>query len=231
MDILGHRAVVTGGAIGTGRAVAIALAEAGAEVVVADVDEAGARETVERAGADRCRFVRVDLTHADQTADLITTVRPGILINNAGGGGHLPPHFPEASAAEWERLLALNLIGPMRATQHALAIMRSEGGVIVNIASTAGLGLDHHPSPEYSAAKAGLIRFTATLGEVAPARVVCLVPDWVATERVSEAERATDPPPIPLAGFVEPVLRLIDDDSLTGRVMLLPQIGPPRLLS
>ena len=64
MDIEGRRAVVTGGAIGTGRAVAIALAEAGAEVVVADVDEAGGRETVERAGPERCRFVRVDLTDA-----------------------------------------------------------------------------------------------------------------------------------------------------------------------
>ena len=223
--------MVTGGAIGTGRAVAIALAEAGAQVVVADVDEAGGRETVERAGPERCRFVRVDLTDAGQTAELITSERPELLINNAGGGGHLPPHFPEAPAAEWEHLLALNLIGPMRASQHALASMRVGGGVIVNIASTAGLGLESHPSPEYSAAKAGLIRFTATIDDVAPARVVCLVPDWVATERVTAAERATDPPPIPLSAFTEAVLGLIADDSLAGRVMLLPRVGPPRLLS
>ncbi|MFC7620017.1 SDR family NAD(P)-dependent oxidoreductase [Microlunatus sp. GCM10028923] len=223
--------MVTGGAIGTGRATAIALAERGAQVVVADVDEAGGRETVERAGPERCRFVATDLTDAEQTADLIETSRPDLLINNAGGGGHLPPHFPEASAAEWERLLTLNLIGPMRATQHALTGMRAEGGVVVNIASTAGLGLGPHPSPEYSAAKAGLIRFTATLADVAPARVACLVPDWVATERVSPAERATDPPPIPLSDFTAAVLRLIEDDALAGRVMLLPQGSPPRLLS
>lgn len=230
MDIAAHRAVVTGGAVGTGRAVAIALAEAGADVVVADVDEAGGRETARRAWPN-CRFVRTDLTDAEQTADLITTAKPDILINNAGGGGHIPPHFPEASPDEWERLLALNLIGPMRATQHALRSMRADGGVIVNIASTAGLGLEPHPSPEYSAAKAGLIRFTATLNEVAPARVVCLVPDWVATERVSEAERATDPPPIPLAEFVAAVRQLITDDTLQGRVMLLPRGGPARLLA
>lgn len=223
--------MVTGGAIGTGRAAAIALAELGADVVEADVDEAGARETVERAGPGRCRFVATDLTDADRTARLIEATRPEVLINNAGGGGHLPPHFPDASAAEWEQLLTLNLIGPMRATQHALTTMRTDGGVIVNIASTAGLGLDPHPSPEYSAAKAGLIRFTATLADVAPARVVCLVPDWVATERVTEAERATDPPPIPLSVFTEAVLRLIEDDALTGRVMLLPRVGPPQLLS
>lgn len=223
--------MVTGGAIGTGRAAAIALAERGAQVVVADVDEAGGRETAERAGPGRCRFVGTDLTDAGQTADLIETSRPDILINNAGGGGHLPPHFPEAEAAEWERLLTLNLIGPMRATQHALAGMRDRGGVIVNIASTAGLGLEPHASPEYSAAKAGLIRFTATLADVAPARVACLVPDWVATERVSAAERASDPPPIPLSAFTAAVLRLIEDDTLAGRVLLLPRVGPPRLLS
>ncbi|GAB3765576.1 hypothetical protein GCM10028864_60830 [Microlunatus parietis] len=221
--------MVTGGAIGTGRAAAIALAERGAEVVVADVDEAGARETVARAGPQRCRFVATDLTDPGQTADLIETSRPEILINNAGGGGHLAPHFPDAPAAEWERLLTLNLIGPMRATQHALAGMR-DGGVIVNIASTAGLGLEPHPSPEYSAAKAGLIRFTATLADVAPARVACLVPDWVATERVTAAERATDPPPIPLSAFTAAVVTLIEDDTLAGRVMLLPCGGPPRLL-
>ncbi|WP_152360972.1 SDR family NAD(P)-dependent oxidoreductase [Microlunatus speluncae] len=231
MDIEGRRAVVTGGAIGTGRAVAIALAAAGAEVVVADIDEVGGRETVDRAGADRCRFVRTDLTDPQQTADLITSTRPRILINNAGGGGHLPPHFPEASAEEWERLLTLNLIGPMRATQHALVTMRSDGGVIVNISSIAGLGLGPHPSPEYSAAKAGVIRFTATLADVAPARVVCLVPDWVATERVTDAELASDPPPIPIAAFTDAVLGLIADDSLAGRVMLLPQVGQPQLLA
>lgn len=50
------------------------------------------------------------------------------MINNAGGGGHLP-HFPEASAEQWEASLRLNLLGPMLATQAALGPMRDSGGV------------------------------------------------------------------------------------------------------
>ena len=61
-------------------------------------------------------------------------LRPAILINNAGGGGHLPPHFPEATIEAWTHSLALNLRAPMLATQHMRAACRS----IVNIASSAG---------------------------------------------------------------------------------------------
>jgi NAD(P)-dependent dehydrogenase (short-subunit alcohol dehydrogenase family) len=221
MDIAGRVAVVTGAGIGTGRAIALALAAAGAEVVASDVDEDGGRRTVAESGG-RARFVRADLTVADDIHRLIDSAEPTILVNNAGGGGHIPPHFPDATLAEWGAILDLNLRAPMLATQLALAPMRrAGGGAIVNVASTAGLGSEPYRSPEYGAAKAGLIRFTSALAAVDGVRVNCIVPDWVATERVTEEERATAPPPIPLETVADAVITLIRDDTLAGHAMVL----------
>ena len=218
--------------MGTGRAIALALAQAGAQIVVADLDEAGGEETARLAsGEGRAGFARVDMTDAGQIAELIESTGPSILINNAGGGGHVAPHFPDASPEQWEATMNLNLLGAMRATQHALRSMFDAGeGAIVNVASTAGVGLAPYQSPEYAAAKAGLIRFTSTLTDLGSVRVNCLVPDWVATERVSAAERATNPPPIPLETIASATLRLVRDDELSGRIMLVERGAAPRLL-
>jgi NAD(P)-dependent dehydrogenase (short-subunit alcohol dehydrogenase family) len=231
MDIRNHIAVVTGAAVGSGRAITLGLTEAGAEVVVADIDRPGGEDTVRLAPAGRASFMRVDMTSRTEILDLIRLTEPQILVNNAGGGGHIPPHFPDATPDEWEATLSLNLLGPMRATQAALEPMRrAGGGAVVNIASTAGLGLGPYGCPEYGAAKAGLIRFTSTLDDLGVVRVNCLVPDWMATERVTDAERAIDPPPIPLDVVAAATLSLIRDDTLAGRVMVLDRGAAPRLL-
>jgi NAD(P)-dependent dehydrogenase (short-subunit alcohol dehydrogenase family) len=101
--------------------------------------------------------------------------------------------------------------------------------ILVNIASTTGLVHEPYQSPEYGAAKAGLIRFTSALAAVDGVRVNCVVPDWVATERVTAQERATTPSPIPLETVADAVLRLIRDDTLAGRVLVLSRGEPPRL--
>jgi NAD(P)-dependent dehydrogenase (short-subunit alcohol dehydrogenase family) len=76
----------------------------------------------------------------------------------------VPPHFPDASPAQWGATLDLSLRGAMLATQLVLEPMRrAGGGAVLNVASTAGPGLAAYVSPEYGAAKAGLIRFTATV--------------------------------------------------------------------
>jgi NAD(P)-dependent dehydrogenase (short-subunit alcohol dehydrogenase family) len=242
----GGVAVVTGAAVGTGRAIARRLAAEGAAVVLADVDADGARETrrlVEGSGG-RAEVVVADLRSAAGVTAAISAAterfgRLDVLVNNAGGGGHVPPHFPEATPAEWGALLDLNLRAPMLATQLAIAAMR-DGGVVVNVASTAGLGHGAYPSPEYGAAKAGLIRFTSSLtglGERRGVRVTCLVPDWVATERAeaelaatTPAERASAPPWIPLPALTDAVLTLVTDDTLDGRVLVLLPNRPPHLL-
>jgi NAD(P)-dependent dehydrogenase (short-subunit alcohol dehydrogenase family) len=231
MQIAGRSALVTGGGIGTGRAIALALAAAGADVVVSDIDETGGRETAARCG-DGARFLRADLTAPSDVRRLIDAAQPAILVNNAGGGGHIPPHFPAASPEQWGATLDLNLRAPMLATQLALAVMRRAGGggAIVNVASTAGLGTEPARSPEYAAAKAGLIRFTAALGAVDGVRVNCIVPDWIATERVTAEERASDPPPIPLDTIAQQVLRLVGDDALAGRAIVVWRGASPQLV-
>jgi NAD(P)-dependent dehydrogenase (short-subunit alcohol dehydrogenase family) len=231
MDVKDRVAVVTGGAIGTGRAIALALATAGSTVVVCDVDADGAEETASLAPAGRCRAEVMDVTVVEQVSELIRDVRPQILVNNAGGSGHIPPHFPGSPRERWQAIVTLNLLAPMWATQEALGPMQAAGeGAIVNVASNAGLGLAPYQSPEYGAAKAGLIRFTSTLTGLGGVRVNCIVPDWVATERLSESERASVPPPVPLEAVTAAVLRFVTDDTLTGRVLVLDRGQPARLL-
>ena len=212
MEIAGRTALVTGAGIGTGRAIALALAAAGARVVASDVDEEGGRETAARAGG---RFVRADLTVDAEIRALVADAAPEILVNNAGGGG---------TTEQWGALLDLNLRAPMLATQLALEPMRrAGGGAVVNVASSAGIGDARYQSPEYGAAKAGLIRFTTSLAAVDGVRVSCVAPDWVATERLTPAELASTPPPIPLDVVTDAVLALIRDDSAAGRLVILPR--------
>lgn len=230
---MGRTAIVTGAAVGSGRAIAQRLAAAGAQVLLADVDMAGLAETEELIG-DRARVVRTDMTEPADIERMVTAVgdRLDILVNNAGGGGHLEPNFPRARPAEWGALLDLNLRGPMLATQCALAPMQAAGGgVVVNIGSSAGVGHAPHQSPEYGAAKAGLARFTsclAPLRESMNVRVNCVAPDWLGTERamrelaaLSENERKARPEPIPLDVFTDAVMRFVVDDTLAGRIMVL----------
>lgn len=248
MDVRNRVAVVTGGGgPGTGRAIALRLARGGAAVVAADIDEEGSRETVrciEDAGG-RAAWVRADVT---MEADVLAMVgfaeesfgALDILVNNAGETPE--PHFPEAPSEHWGRYLDLNLRAPMLAIQAALEPMRRRGaGAVVNIASVAGLGYEPHDSPEYSAAKAGLIRLTATLAPLArtaQVRVNCVVPNWIGTEEVkaeiaalSPEERAEVPPELtPPEEIAEAVVQLIEDDSLAGRVLVYRTGEPPNLV-
>ena len=214
MKLRGRVALVTGAAAGTGRAIAQALAQAGARVVIADVDdERGQATSLELDVA----FVHADLTDPDDVRTMVDyAVAQGelaLLVNNAGGGGHVPPHFPEATPEQWGAWLDLNLRGPMLATQLAMRAM-PDGGAVVNIASMAGIEDEPYVSPEYGAAKAGLIRFTTALAEHDGVRVNCVVPGWIATERAPEA-------PIPMEAVAEAVLALATDDAAAGRVSVL----------
>ena len=164
------------------------------------------------------------MTDDDELRRVIDAVAPTILINNAGGGGHIAPYFPDG---DWSAKLALNLRAPMLATQLALPHM-GDGGAIVNIASSAGHNQAPHPSAEYAAAKAGLIRFT-TSAQLGPIRMNCIVPDWILTERAREElqamgdeERANAPTPIPVEDIAAEVLALIEGDH-SRQVVVLPR--------
>ena len=202
---------MTGAAAGTGRVVARRLAREGAAVVVADVDESAGSATAAAIGGT---FVRADMTEPGDVRAMVAAA-PGLalLVNNAGGGGHVPPHFPEATPEQWGATLDLNLRGPMLATQLAIAAM-PEGGAVINVASTAGIEDAPYVSPEYGAAKAGLIRFTTALAQHDGVRVSCVVPGWIATERDPGA-------PIPMEAVAQAVVDLATDDGAAGRVTII----------
>jgi NAD(P)-dependent dehydrogenase (short-subunit alcohol dehydrogenase family) len=247
MKTEGRVAIVTGaGAEGSGRAIAMAFAHSGASVVVGDIDPIGGKETVDRieAAGARAAFVRADVRVRDDIRRLARFAERDfggldILVNNAGNTW--PPHFPDCPPDHWEAALDLNLRGPMFAIQVALEAMRRRGGgAIVNVSSVAGLGYGPHDSPEYAAAKAGLIRLTATLAPLAETdnvRVNCVVPHWIETEEVKREIAALSPPEeadvprlLQPSEVADAVVGLVEDDTLAGRCLVMWCEEPPHLI-
>ena len=230
MDVAGKTALVTGGAMGIGFAVAKALSEAGAEVVLADRDsELGRRAAADLGGV----FVRADVADDEDVRRMIESAeRLGsgldVLVNNAGGVDDLL--YPEAPVQHWERVLDVNLTAPFALSCVAASRMRSGGGgAIVNVASVAGIGGGAHSAPEYAAAKAGVVRLTAALSSLAAEgiRVNAICPDYVDTPAVrrslagmTEEERAAVPELVSPDAVAGGILELIRDDSLAGRVLV-----------
>ena len=248
MELQDRVAVVTGGGgAGTGRAIVLRLARAGAAVVVADIDEEGGGESVQHAEelGGRAAFVRADVTVEADVRDMITFAEStfgglDILVNSAGATP--APHFPDAPVEHWSRYLDLNLRGPMLAIDYAMsAFARRGSGAVVNIASVAGVGYAPHSSPEYSAAKAGLIRLTATLAplaERANVRVNCIVPNWIGTEEVkaeiaamTAEERAAVPDELTAPDEIaDAVARFVENEEHSGRVLVWWTGEPPHLI-
>jgi len=170
-------AFVTGGASGIGLAISHALAREGARVAVADIDAASARRAVAEIQAAGGNAVAqpldvTDVTAVDSSIDGVAAHWKGfhVLVNCAGWDRPMP--FVETTPEFWDRILAVNLRGPLACTRAALRHMiRAEYGKIVTIASDAGR-VGSTGEAVYSAAKGGLIAFTKTVArEVARHRI------------------------------------------------------------
>jgi NAD(P)-dependent dehydrogenase (short-subunit alcohol dehydrogenase family) len=237
VELRGSVALVTGGGGGLGAFIVARLVAGGAAVVAADV-AAG------QATREGVSFVRADMRRpADVAAAVSHAVslrgRLDVLVNCAGGVG--AANYPAASFDEWQATLFLNLGAPMLATQLALDALGADGGgAVVNIASSAGVEWDAYDSPEYGAAKAGLVRFTTTLAglrESMGVRVNCVVPHWIGLDRafaelaaMSPEDRAAAPPLVDPSAIADKVAELACDDSLAGAVVEMRGGEEPRLL-
>ncbi len=179
-DFDGQLAVITGGAQGFGLAMAERLAAGGAKVLLWDVDEDLAKKQAARLSGVSCKVDVSDWDSVREAAEscLAEHGTPQVLINNAGISGPNAP-TPDYDVADWRRVLAIDLDGPFFCCKALLPAMQQAGyGRIVNIASIAGK--EGNPNAcAYSAAKAGLIALTKTLGKEnasADIAVNCITP-------------------------------------------------------
>jgi gluconate 5-dehydrogenase len=185
----GTAAIVTGAAGGLGSAIARGLAEAGAAVVVADFNEAGAKAAAEKlvAAGHRALAVGVDVADSGSVERMVeqaeTRLGPVDVLVNSAGITHrgAAAEFPEA---QWRRILDVNLTGVFLPSQIlGRRMLERRRGRIVNLASIAGeIGLQG--TVAYCAAKGGVVMLTRALAvEWAPhgVRVNAIAPSWFAT--------------------------------------------------
>jgi len=169
MSLDGSVALVTGAARGIGAAIAHRLADAGATVVVADLDGDAAASTAGTL-AGKAIGVAIDVSSSASVDRAFARVRadvgpPDILVNNAGIDVIKP--FVDSTEDEWDRIIAVNLKGPINCTRAVLdAMIERKSGRIVNIASDAGR-VGSSGEAVYSATKGGVIAFTKTLAREA----------------------------------------------------------------
>lgn len=190
-DLEGKRILVTGGASGIGGATCRRLGSKGAEVIVADRDESGARAVAEEIGGDALIVDFADLDAA------IATVSEscGTLQGLVNGAAVVPrTEFPEVEAADWDRVIDLDLTAPFRLTQALLDRFDPAGAAVVNITSIASLTVlasTGRISPAYSAAKAGLRMVSDSLAAVLGRRgirVNAVAPGFIETPMTSEEQ-------------------------------------------
>lgn len=239
--------VIGGGGQGCGRAVAELFAREGASVVVADISESGAADTVRaiESSGGRAAFIRADAGIDSQVRAVFAFAEKtfggtDVLVHTAS------KYFPDDPLKHWQESVQTDFMGSVYATLHGIEAMRRRGGgAIVHFGSTSALGHGrrHSPSPAYDVVKAALIRLTTTLAwarEKFNIRVNCIVPDWIGTPEVKaywetltpeqRKERGVPSVLLTLEEIAASTLRLAADASLAGRVLVCWCGQPPRLI-
>lgn len=188
-------AVVTGAARGIGRAVAARLRSDGWRVVAADVDA----DALARLGeADDLLPVACDVADEAQVEGLVAAGlerfgRLDALVNNAGIADPASGPVEALPRARWDRVLAVNLTGPMLTVKHAAPHLREANGAVVNVASTRAL-MSEAGTEAYAASKGGLVALTHALAiSLGPTvRVNAVSPGWIDTSGGAAGLRPVD---------------------------------------
>lgn len=188
-QLVGKRVVMTGGAANIGRATAILLAEHGARLVIGDLNEEGAKETVsliEAAGGE-ASFVHTDVTSEESVARLIDTAADrlgGIDVAFFNAGLQRSGAVTDFSADKWDALFRVNPRHCFLGAKHVTPYLRAAGGGVIVLTSSLA-GVKGGPGmTAYSASKGAIVAFGRALAaELAPdgIRVNTICPGWVDT--------------------------------------------------
>jgi NAD(P)-dependent dehydrogenase (short-subunit alcohol dehydrogenase family) len=196
MRLEGKVAIVTGAGQGIGAAAARRMADAGAKVVVSDVNEETGRAVAEGIGS-AATFVKADVSQPSDVKALMSATieafgRLDVLHNNAGV--HETGFTSQAQSTElpeevWDKVIAINLKGPWMCSKYAAPLLKDAGGgVIVNAASIGGL-VGYPMGAAYGPSKAGIVQLTRVMAlELAPqgTRVVAYAPGNTETPMVEK---------------------------------------------
>jgi NAD(P)-dependent dehydrogenase (short-subunit alcohol dehydrogenase family) len=169
-SLLGKTAVVTGGLSGLGRAISLAMAEAGADLVLVDLKDSDANGLLDKIGSLRRKamFVQADITKESDVAAFVDKAiaqfgQLDVIVNSAGVGNKTPAE--KLTEAEWDQVMNTNLKGLFWCCQKAgLQMIAQRSGSIVNIASMSGLIVNQGRTiSAYSSSKAAVIMLTRNL--------------------------------------------------------------------
>ncbi|MHB8421896.1 MAG: SDR family NAD(P)-dependent oxidoreductase [Leptospirales bacterium] len=232
-DLTGKVALVTGASRGIGRAVALALAEAGADIAVnyhSRESEAGqVRSRVESCGR-RCITVRADVSVAADVSRMVRSVEEELgavklLVNNAGIAH--PQSLEEITEKDWDEIIDVNLKSVFLVTQAVLPGMRvAKWGRIINL-SSAAVQMGGIIGPHYTASKAGVLGLTHSYASLLAGEgitVNAIAPALIETEMIAGNPRAR-PGRIPVGRFgtaeevAEVVLMLARNGYVTGQTV------------
>ncbi|MCY3574401.1 MAG: glucose 1-dehydrogenase [Chloroflexi bacterium] len=229
-EMIGKVALVTGAAHGIGRASALALAQAGAAVCVADIDSAGGEGTVRQIldTGGRAFFALCDVRQAEQTRAMVVATlaeygRLDAAVNNAGIAGSFEHRLHEAGDEMLDAVLAVNLRGLWHCMKAELDAMLAQGsGAIVNMASVAGL-IGAPKAAAYTASKHAVVGITKSAAldyARAGLRINAVCPAYTDT-RMVQAAVAADPRMAAIMARAIPMGRLGTADEIAAAVVWL----------
>ncbi|HEX2111948.1 MAG TPA: SDR family NAD(P)-dependent oxidoreductase [Gaiellaceae bacterium] len=244
----GRVALVTGASTGLGRELALALARAGAAVAV---NYARSRREAERTAAEArsagvaAVAVEADVADARTVARMLARVEEElgpveVLVNNAAVTRYVPlGDVEEVTREDWDRILAVNVVGAYECVRAVVPGMRARGfGRVLNVASTSAFTHDGSSIP-YVVSKAALVALTKTLARVLGPEITvnAVAPGWMATpwvERYLPSEVARElhdsAPFVPLEEVTAVALALLAFPATTGQVVCVDRgetIGAP----